>query len=360
MNNIKLLQDKDVNYFIIYFYFVLYFFLLFLWSIWSFGDADIYKGYDILWQFDEVLYTYLVWSFFSLLNLSYITFKNNKVKLYFTISLIIFLSLISIYFILSIENIYKINFPEQFFSLYINSVIFVIINLSTFISFAIILFRDIFNKYNFILLNSYFFLIILFIAMLFIVVNKPESPLLPGYICCPYFIIILSVSFFFLFIPFVNFLFLFLIYFFKKHKIIPIIIISVMAFWDILFALFTAPLLALESMVFILFHYISFGTVLTLLFLSLGASLYYYLLRSNSPIQKVVLLNAIMILLYLNFSPFFYFINIRELSPFTNIPSYKFEPVSILVFLINGIILFLIFVNLVIYLRARLTLKTLK
>jgi hypothetical protein len=356
MNNINLLQDKDVNYFIIYFYFALFFFLLSLWFIWGFGYADIYKRYDISWQFDEVLYAYLIWVFFSLLNLSYITIKNNKVKLYFPNLLIIFLSLISIYFILSIENIYKINFPEQFFSLYVNSVIFVIINLLTFISFAIILFRDSFNKYNFILINSYFFLIILFIAMLFIVVNKPESPLLPGYICCPYFIITLSVSFFFLFIPFVNFLFLFLIYFFKKYKTIPIIIISVIAFWDILFALFTAPLLALEF----IFHYISFGTVLTLLFLSLGTSLYYFLLRSNSPIQKVVLLNIIMILLYLNFSPFFYFINIRELSPFTNIPSYKFEPVSILVFLINGIILFLIVINLAIYLRARLTLKALK
>jgi hypothetical protein len=176
MNNIKLLQDKDVNYFIIYFYFVLFFFLLFLWSIWSFGYPDTPKRYDILWQFDEILYAYLVWAFFSLLNLSYITVKSNKVKLYFTTSLIIFLSLISIYFILCIGNIYKLNFPEQFSSLYINSIIFVTAIISTFILFAIILFRNIFNKHNFILLNSYFFLIVLFIAMLFIIINKPKSP----------------------------------------------------------------------------------------------------------------------------------------------------------------------------------------
>jgi hypothetical protein len=175
MSNINLLKDKDANCFIIYFYFALFLYLLSLWFSWV-GIVNIVKKYNILWQFDEVLYAYIVWPFFSLLNLFYITFKNNKVKLYFSVSLIIFLYLISTYFILNIENIYKINFPEQFFSLYLNSIIFVIVIISTFILFAIILFRNIFNKHNFILLNSYFFLIVLFIAMLFIIINKPKSP----------------------------------------------------------------------------------------------------------------------------------------------------------------------------------------
>jgi len=359
MSNINLLQDKDVNCFIIYFYFVLFFYSLFLWSIWSFGHADIFKYFEILWQFDEVLYVYLVWPFFSLLNLSYITIRNNKIKLYFSISLIIFLSLISTYFILSIENIYRLNFPDQFLSLYINSIIFVIAILLTFILFARIIFKNSFNKHNFILLNSFFFLIILFIAMLFIVINKPRTPLVSDSYFSPFIFINLYVSFLFLFIPFVNFLFLFLIYFFKE-SLISYILIVIIALWDISFLCFglllSNPLLILE----IFSLSIVMNVMYNFLFLIIWFLLYFYMKKSYSPIRMIVLFNIVIMLLYLGFFPGIFAIEIREPRPGIPIPLYDLGPVYYLLVSIEGIILFLTFVNLAIYLRARLTLKTLK
>jgi hypothetical protein len=354
MNNIKLLQDKDVNYFIIYFYFALFSFLLFLWFIWSFGYADIYKRYDILWQFDEVLYTYLVWSFFSLLNLSYITFKNNKVKLYFTISLIIFLSLISIYFILSIGNIYKINFPEQFLSLYINLVIFLIIILLIFIFFTKVIYKNGFNRHNFILINSYFFLIVIFIAILFVIINKPKSPLALGYTYLPSLIMSLYVGLLFLFIPFLNFLFLILIHFFRKYKIVPIIIITIMAFWDMLLGLVTDLLSALGAFLYSILYFVLSSKTLASLVLGMGTPLDSSNARNNSSIQAVILSNIIVMSIYLSLFSIEFGTVIREPPPGIPIPLQNLDPVYDLASSIIIIILFLILVNLVIYLRARL------
>jgi len=357
MNNIKLLQDKDINYFIIYFYFVLFLYLLSLWFIWSFGRAvNIYKEYEKLWLFDEVLYAYLIWPFFSLLNLSYITFKSNKVKLYFTISLIIFISSISIYFILSIENIYRLNFPHQFSLLYINSIVFVITIILIFIYFSRTLLKNNFNKHNFILLNSYFFLIVIFIAMLFIVVNKP--PLVSDYPYSLSVIMNLRISFLFLFIPFLNFLFLFLIYFFfKKHKIILIVIITVIAFWDILLGLITEPLLTVETFLQAFLRIILYFNLANMIFMSLifgiGIPLYYRMLRSHSSIQMVVLLNMVMMLIYLTLFSY------EDASIIEPIIFLHLDPVYDLASSIIIIILFLIIVNLAIYLKGKLTLKTL-
>jgi hypothetical protein len=328
--------------------------LLFLWSIWSFGYPDTPKIYDISWQFDEVLYAYLVWAFFSLLNLSYITFKNNKVKLYFPNLLIIFLSLISIYFIFSIGNIYKLNFPDQFLSLYINSVVFIFIILLTFIFFTKILFKNDFNKHNFILINSYFFLIILFIAMIFIVVNKPGSSLFSDYPYFPSIIMTLRISLLFLFIPFVNFLFLFLMYFFKKHKIVPIIIIIVIAFWDMLLALFKEPLLALETYLRLILYLDLQSRIFISLIFGIGIPLYYRMLRTHSFIQMVVLLNMIMMLIYLGVFYHEFSIGIIVIRERPIPVPLHLDPVYDLASSIIIIILFLIFVNLVIYLRARL------
>jgi len=358
MNN-NLFQDKDANCFIVYFYFALFLYLLFLLGIWIGGYLDMHKTYSILWQFDEVLYVYLVWPFFSLLNLSYITIRNNKIKLYFSISLIIFLSLISTYFILSIENIYRLNFPDQFLSLYINSIIFVIAILLTFILFARIIFKNSFNKHNFILLNSFFFLIILFIAMLFIVINKPRTPLDSDSYLPSFLFINLYVSFLFLFIPFVNFLFLFLIYFFKE-SLISYILIVIIALWDISFLCFglllSNPLLILE----IFSLSIVMNVMYNFLFLIIWFLLYFYMKKSYSPIRMIVLFNIVIMLLYLGFFPGIFAIEIREPRPGIPIPLYDLGPVYYLLVSIEGIILFLTFVNLAIYLRARLTLKTLK
>jgi len=360
MSNINPLEDRDVNYFVIYFYFVLFFFMWLWMPYWLFNRWSVHYEDILLWLFDKLLYSYLIWPFYSLLNLSYISFKNNKIKLYFSISLTVFLTLVSIYFILSLENIYKLNFPDQFSSLYLNSIIFVIASLLTFILFTRILFKNNFNKHNFILINSYFFLIILFISMLFIVVNKPKFLLYPNYFSL---LIIdnISFSFFFLFIPFVNFLFLLLIYFFKKHKIIPYLIITIIASWDKLFLLFyytPSPYYSLQSFVYslelnLLYNYLFLIILITLILL------YIYMKRSHSPISTVVLLNIIIILLYhgLFLAPFTIVIIDFPVIP---VPSYILAPVYELIGLINRIILFLIFVNLAIYLRARLTLKTLK
>jgi hypothetical protein len=359
MNNINLLQDKDVNCFIIYFYFALFSFLLFLWFIWGFGFADIYKRYDILWQFDEVLYAYLVWPVFSLLNLSYIAVKSNKVKLYFTTSLIIFLPLISIYFILSIGNIYKLNFPEQFLSLYINLVIFVIIILLIFIFFTKVIYKNGFNKHNFILLNSYFFLIILFIAILFVVINKPKSPLALGYTYLPSLIMSLYVGFFFLFIPFLNFLFLILIHFFRKHKIVPIIIITAMAFLDMLLGLVTGLLSALGAFLHFILYFVVSAMVFTSLVLNMGSPLVSYKERNNSSIQTVILFNIIVMSIYLGLFSIEFGTVIREPPPGIPIPLYKLDPVYDLASSIIIIILFLILVNLAIYIKGRSILKAL-
>jgi hypothetical protein len=358
MSNINLLKDKDVNYFIIYFYFALFFFSFLTTHV--LFDKHVYFDHEVLWFFDELLYSYLVWSLFSLLNLTNISFKN-KIKSYFTISIMVFITLISIYFIFSIGNIYKINFPEQFFSLYVNSVVFVIAIFLIFIYFTRTLLKNDLNKHNFILLNSYFFLIILFIAIIFIVINKPKHFLSFTLNYFPLLIMEnLSFSFLFLFIPFLNFLFLFLIYFFKDRKIIPYLVISIIASWDKIFLLFyytPSPYYSLQSFVYslelnLLDNYLFLIILITLILL------YIYMKRSHSPISTVVLFNIIIILLYngLFLAPFRIVIIDFPVIP---VPSYILVPVYELIGLINRIILFLIFVNLVIYLRARLTLKTL-
>jgi hypothetical protein len=361
MNNINLLKDKDVNCFIIYFYFALPLYLLSLWFSWGFGDVYYFKEYNILWQFDEVLYAYLAWPFFSLLNLSYITIKNNKVKLCFSILLIIFISLISTYFILNIENIYKINFPEQFSSLYVNSIIFVTTVISVFILFAIILFRNGFNKHNFILINSYFFLIILFISMLFIVINKPKYPLASGYAYLPSVIMSFYVGLFFLFyvgllflfIPFLNFLFLILIHFFKKHKIVPIIIITIIAFWDMWVVLITGLLSPLGAFLHFILYFVLSAMVFTSLVLGMGIHLDSYKERNDSPIQTVCLFNLIALLIYLGLFSGEFAPPIIDF-PVIPVPLYKLGPVYDLASSIIIIILFLMLVKLAIYLRARL------
>jgi hypothetical protein len=354
MANINFLKDKnDNNCFIIYFYFTLPLYLLFLSAVWLYAsNYHFVKGYyELVWQFDEILYAYLIWPFFSLLNLSYITIKNNKIKLYFLSSLIIFISLISTHFIFSIENIYKLNFPEQFLSLYLNSIIFVIAVISSFILFSIILFRNGFNKHNFILLNSYFFLIILLIAILFVIINKPKSLLASEYFL-PSILGNLVHSFYFLFIPFLTFLFFILIYFFK-NQIIPYIVITALAFWDYFISYFRGLFMYPVSVGDIIFSFI-------FIFLPLIIwTQLYFKGKSYSLLQKGVLFNIIMLVFYsaflLNFTvgTFYY--------PYPPPPViYKPEPVYGLSSSIVIIILFLIFVNMVIYLRARLTLKTLK
>jgi hypothetical protein len=352
MSNIDLLKDKNINCFIIYFYFALFFYLLSLSISWLYAsNYHVVKGYyELVWQFDEVLYAYLIWPFFSLLNLSYITFKNNKIKLYFSILLIVSLTLVSIYYILSLENIYKINFPEQFSSLYVNSVIFVIAIISTFILFTRILFKNNLNKHNCILLNSYFFLIILFIAMLFIVVNKPKTPIISEY----FFLSIFSnlyFSFLLLFIPFLNFLFLILINFFGKYQIILFIVITILAFWDLLLYYFLTiivnPLSAGAHL---------FGFIFIFLPLIIWAQLYLRE-RSYSLFQKVILFSIIMVLFYsILFMSSTAILDLYPPPPVT----YKPGPVYELASSIIKIILFLIFVNMVIYLKGKLTLKVLK
>jgi len=356
MSNINLLKDKDANCFIIYFYFALFLYLLSLWFSWV-GIVNIVKKYNILWQFDEVLYAYIVWPFFSLLNLFYITFKNNKVKLYFSVSLIIFLYLISTYFILNIENIYKINFPEQFFSLYLNSIIFVTAIISTFILFAIILFKNIFNKHNFILINSYFFLIILFIAMLFIIINKPKSPFVSDYPYLPSIIMSLHGSSLFLFIPFLNFLFLILIYFFKKHKII-FIIITAIVFWDMLLGLITGLLSALEAFLLSILFFVLFATIYKEILMPKIKEVNSYKEKNNSLIQTIFLFNLIALLIYLGLSSHEF--DPVIIDPAIPVPLYKLDPVYDLASSIIIIILFLILVNLAIYLKGKSALKTLK
>ena len=354
MANINFLKDKnDNNCFIIYFYFILSLYLLFLVTVWLYAsNYHFLEGYyELMWQFDEIFYTYLIWPFFSLLNLSYITIKNNKVKLYFTTSLIILLSLVSTYFILSIENIYKINFPDQFLSLYINSVIFIISLISTFILFAIIMFKNIFNKHNFILVNSYFFLIILFISMLFIVINKPKSPLVSIYFL-PSILGNLLHSFYLLFIPFLTFLFFILINSFKNQTI-PFIVITALAFWDYFIFYFRGLFMYPLSVGDIIFSFIFIFAPLII-----WAQLYFKG-RSYSLFQKGILFNIIMLVFYsaflLNFTvdTFYY--------PYPPPPViYKPEPVYDLASSIIIIILFLIFVNIMIYLKGRSTLKALR
>jgi hypothetical protein len=164
----------------------------------------------------------------------------------------------------------------------------------------------------------------------------------------------LHISLLFLFIPFVNFLFLFLIYFFKKHKIVPIIIIIVIAFWDMLLALFTEPSLALETYLRLILYLDLQSRIFISLIFGIGIPLYYRMLRTHSSIQMAVLLNMIMMLIYLGV---FYhefsigIIVIRERP--TPIPLHL-DLVYDLASSIIIIILFLILVNLVIYLRARL------
>jgi hypothetical protein len=343
MGNINLLQDKDVNCFIIYFYFALPLYLLFL--VWLYASDGVRTPYDLVWQFDEILYAYLIWPFFSLLNLSYITIKNNKIKLYFTTSLIIFISLVSIYFILSLGNIYKINFPEQFLSLYINSVIFVIANISTFILFIIILFKNNFNKHNFLLLNSYFFSIVLLIAILFVVINKPKSLLASEYFLPSIFGNLLH-SFYFLFIPFLTFLFFILIHYFK-NEFIPYIVIIALAYWVYFIGSFKYS----GSVEYAIASFIYFMFLPSIIW-----TLIYFRERSYSFFQKGILFNIIMVLFY----SYLFTISSIGTYPYFPIPAVTYEPVYELSSSIVIIILFLIFVNLVIYLRARLTLKTLK
>jgi len=346
MNNRNLLHNKDVNCFIIYFYFALLPYLLLLFSsyVWLHDRSHWCNGYyELVWQFDEVLYAYLIWPFFSLLNLSYITIKNNKVKLYFTTSLIIFISLVSTYFILSLGNIYKINFPEQFLSLYINSIIFVIVIVSTFILFSIVMFKNNFNRYNFILLNSYFFLIVLFIAMLFIVMNKPKSPLASEYFSL-FIFGNLHYSYLFLFIPFLTFLFFILIHFFK-YQIIPYIVIVALAYWDYFIGLSMYPV----SVGDIIFSFI-------FIFLPLIIwTLIYFRERSYSLFQKGILFNIIMMLFY---SYLFIIFPIGAIIDclFPKI-MYNAGPAYELSSLISAVILILMLVNLIIYLEIRSTFK---
>jgi hypothetical protein len=349
MNN-NLFQDKDANCFIVYFYFALFLYLLFLLGIWIGEYLDMHKTYSILWQFDEVLYVYLVWPFFSLLNLSYITIKNNKIKLYFSISLIIFLSLISTYFILSIENIYRLNFPDQFLSLYINSIIFVIAILLTFILFARIIFKNSFNKHNFILLNSFFFLIILFIAMLFIVINKPWSTLDLDNSYLPSFLFNLYEGALFLFIPFLTFLFLILIRFFKYQTIL-FVVITGLGFYDALLLFFMILFTSLY-----LISQIIMGSI-TFLFLFIW--IYYFFKKGfHSPLRNVILFNIITMLLY-SFLLMNTIIGVLDFHPPSPV-TYKFDSVYNLSRFIGIIISFLLFVNLMVYIKGKLTLKALK
>jgi len=342
MGNINLLQDKDVNCFIIYFYFALPLYLLFL--VWLYASDVVRTPYELVWQFDEILYAYLIWSFFSLLNLSYITFKNNKVKLYFPNLLIIFLSLISIYFIFSIGNIYKLNFPEQFSSLYLNSIIFVTVNISAFMLFAIII-RDGFNKHNFILINSYFFLIVLLIAILFVIINKPTSPLASEYFL-PSILGNLVHSFYFLFIPFLTFLFFILIYFFK-NQIIPFVVIIALAYW----VYFIGSLFKYSGLV----EYTIASFIYFMFLPSIIWSLIYFRERSYSLFQKGILFNIIMVLFY----SYLFTISSIGTYEYFPIPAVTYEPVYELSSSIVIIILFLIFVNLAIYIKGRSTLKAL-
>jgi hypothetical protein len=362
MSDINLLKDKDVNYFIIYFYFTLFFFSFLTTHV--LFDKHVYFDYKVLWFFDELLYIYLVWSLFSLLNLSNISFKN-KIKSYFTISIMVFITLISIYFIFSIGNIYKINFPDQFLSLYVNSVVFVTAIFLIFIYFTRTLLKNDLNKHNFILINSYFFLIILFIAMLFIVVNKPKHFLSFTLNYFPLLIMEnLSYSFLFLFIPFLNFLFLFLIYLFNKQKIIPYLVITIIASWDILLILSSYTLSPyyyyyreyyIESFGYLFEWNLLYNSV----FYTVWILLYIFMKRARSLISTVVLFNIIMILLYWGFFAYLFLVGVvifplREPSP------YNLNPALDLVSLIDKIILFLLFVNLVIYIRGKLAIRALK
>jgi hypothetical protein len=344
MSNINLLKDKDVNCFIIYFYFALLPYLLFSSYVWFHDRNHWCNGYyEVVWQFDEILYAYLIWPLFSLLNLSYITIKNNKIKLYFTTSLIIFISLVSTYFILSLGNIYKINFPEQFFSLYLNSIMFVIIIISTFILFSIVMFKNNFNRYNFILINSYFFLIILLISVLFIVMNKPKSPLASEYFSL-FIFGNLHYSYLFLFIPFLTFLFFILIHFFK-YQIIPYIIIVALAYWDYFIGLSMYRPSSADSIIFLIF-----------IFLPLIIwSLIYFRERSYSLFQKGILFNIIMVLFY-SYLFIIFPMGIIDYCPIPKI-MYNPGPVYELSSLISAVILTLMLVNLIIYLEIRSTLK---
>jgi len=362
MSNINLLKDKDVNCFIIYFYFALFFFSFLTTHV--LFDKHVYFDYEVLWFFDELLYIYLVWSLFSLLNLSNISFKN-KIKSYFTISIMVFITLISIYFIFSIGNIYKINFPDQFFSLYVNSVVFVTAIFLIFIYFTRTLLKNDLNKHNFILLNSYFFLIILFIAIIFIVVNKPKDFLSST---LNYFSLLimeyLSYSFLFLFIPFLNFLFLFLIYLFNKQKNIPYLVITIIASWDILLILSSYTLSPyyyyyreyyIESFGYLFEWNLLYNSV----FYTVWILLYIFMKRARSLISTVVLFNIIMILLYWGFFAYLFLVGV-VIFPLRGPSPYNLNPVLELVSLIDKIILFLLFVNLVIYIRGKLAIRALK
>jgi len=358
MSDINLLKDKDVNYFIIYFYFALFFFSFLKTHV--LFDKHVYFDYGVLWFFDELLYIYLVWSLFSLLNLSNISFKN-KIKSYFTISIMVFITLISIYFIFSIGNIYKINFPDQFLSLYVNSVVFVTVIFLIFIYFIRTLLKNDLNKHNFILINSYFFLIVLFIAIIFIVINKPKDFLSFTLNYFPLLIMEnLSYSFLFLFIPFLNFLFLFLIYFFNKQKIIPYLLITIIASWDILLILFyytSSPYYYyIKSFNY---HSLELNLSYNSVFYTVWILLYIFMKRARSLISTVVLFNIIMILLYWGFLNSIFLVG--DIIFFMRIPSpYNLNPVLELVSLIDKIILFLLFVNLVIYIRGKLAIRALK
>jgi hypothetical protein len=102
----------------------------------------------------------------------------------------------------------------------------------------------------------------------------------------------------FLFIPFLNFLFLILIYFFKKHKII-FIIITAIVFWDMLLGLITELLSALEAFILSILFFVLFATIYKVILMPKIKEVNSYKEKNNSPIQTVFLFNLIALLIYL-------------------------------------------------------------
>jgi hypothetical protein len=209
--------------------------------------------------------------------------------------------------------------------------------------FAIII-RDGFNKHNFILINSYFFLIVLLIAILFVIINKPTSPLASEYFL-PSILGNLLHSFYFLFIPFLTFLFFILIHFFK-YQIIPFVVIIALAYW----VYFIGSFKYLGSVEYTIASFIYFMFLPSIIW-----SLIYFRERSYSLFQKGILFNIIMVLFY----SYLFTISSIGTYEYFSIPAVTYEPVYELSSSIVIIILFLIFVNLAIYIKGRSTLKAL-